>query len=144
MELVELDCCAVGDPRPQPNTFELNGLAAIVGLTGEKPGFVILDTDRETAWRLCELIDGQINSLEDDFVLHTLAEFAYIVAVHAVTAINNAPGGIHFEMTPPGLFYGDKVKVTGYRVEAEAFDADTPIGKVSVTVGFERGVPRGR
>lgn len=116
----------------------------IVGLTGERPGFVILDTDRETARRLCELIDGQAHSLEDDFVLHTLAEFAYIVTGHAVTVVNDAPEGAHFEMTPPSLFCGDEVKVTGHRVEAEAFDADTPVGKLSVTVGFERGVPRGR
>lgn len=143
MELVELDC-AVSDPRPQPNTFESNGLAVIIGLTGERPGFVILDTNREAARRLCGLIDGQAHSSEGDFVLHALAELANIVAGHAVTAINNAPESTHFEMTPPGLFCGDKVKVTGHRVEAEVFDADTPVGKLSVTVGFEGGVPRGR
>jgi CheY-specific phosphatase CheX len=131
--------CTVGETRPQQETFSSKGLAVIVGIAGKRQGLVVLDIGKESARRLCELIDGESYSLEDEFVLHTLTEFANIVTGHAVTLLNDAHKDLHLEMTPPSLFLGNELKITGYRIKTEFFEADTPVGKMTVTIGFKGG-----
>jgi CheY-specific phosphatase CheX len=142
-EMAGLDCM-VGETRPQQETFSSKGLAVIVGITGKRQGLVVLDIEKESARRLCELIDGESYSLEDEFVLHTLAEFVNIVTGHAVTLINDAHKDLHLEMTPPSLFLGSELKITGYKIKTEVFEADTPVGKMTVTIGFKGGKSGGR
>lgn len=131
--------CTPGEARPQTRTFASEGVAVLIGVTGTRPGIIILDTSREIARRLSELINQEEYSLEDEFVLYTVAEFANVVSGHAISLINDLHA-LHLDLTPPSIFVGDKLKITSTKIRPEVVEINTPIGKMSLTAGFERGM----
>lgn len=131
--------CEPGGPQPQSSTFKSNDLAVIIGITGTRPGIIIVDTGREPARRLCELINGEEYSADDEFVLYTIAEFANVVSGHAISILNDS-NGLHLDLTPPSIFFGDKVVITSPKIKPEVVEIKTPLGVISITVGFERSL----
>lgn len=131
--------CKLSEARPQTRTFVSGGVAVIIGITGSTPGIVILDTSREIARKLSELINHEEYTAEDEFVLYTVAEFANVVSGHAISLINDLYE-LHLDLTPPSIFVGDKLKITSTKIKPEVIEFDTPIGKMSLTAGFERGM----
>ncbi|MEW6536941.1 MAG: chemotaxis protein CheX [Candidatus Auribacterota bacterium] len=132
--------CELSEPRPQSITFASSGLAVIIGVTGTRPGIIILDTSREIARSLCELIDGEEYSLEDEFVLYTIAEFANVVSGHAISLISDLYVGLHLDITPPSIFSGEKLKITSPKIKPEVIEATTLIGKIYITLGLEKSI----
>lgn len=131
--------CEAGPPRIQPATFESAGMAVIVGITGSRPGRIILDLSMETARKLSELINGEEYDINDEFILYTMSELANIVSGRAITQVNNMDRGLGLRLTPPGVFLGDRLYITSPKIGAELFSASTPEGSIQVSVGFEGG-----
>ncbi|MEW6182072.1 MAG: chemotaxis protein CheX [Bacillota bacterium] len=131
--------CEYDKPRRQSSTFRSNGLTVIIGITGARPGIIIVDTGRELARRLCELINGEEYSTDDEFVLYTIAEFANVFSGHAVSLLNDS-NGLQLDLTPPSILFGDKVVITSPKIKPEVIEIKTPLGEISITVGFERSL----
>lgn len=122
-------------PIKQETAFASQGFAVIIGITGKRPGRIILDTADQTAQKLSEAINGEV--CEEDFVLDTLAELTNIVSGNGITKVNNENPGMGLMLTPPSLFIGDELTIVSPKLNAEVITVSTPIGDVFLSVGFE-------
>ena len=131
--------CKKGQATVQPATLASAGVAVVIGVTGSKRGRVILDVGRETAKKLADLVDGETYDINDEFITYTIAELTNIVAGQAITVINNMEKGLSLRLTPPSIFFGDKLFLTSPKVEAKVIIVSTPEGDIGFSVGFEGG-----
>ena len=127
-----------GQAEAQPPVFVSRGLAVIIGITGAKPGRIILDTTMETARQLSEIFNGE-TGLEEDDIIDSMAEFANIVSGHGITAVNNRQVNLGLMLTPPSVFLGNKINITSPKINAEVSTIETPAGFIKISVGFEGG-----
>ena len=124
-------------PTAQEVAFASKGFAVIIGITGKRPGRVILDTQEETAKKLSEAINGEV--CDEEFVLDTMAELTNIVSGNGITTINNANPGMGLMLTPPSLFIGKDLMLVSPKLNAEVVTVSTPVGDVCLSIGFEGG-----
>ncbi len=108
------------------------GVAAIIGLTGDVEGRVLLDMNVETGLAIASTMNGEELSGFDDLSKATIAELANMIAGRAVTKLHGL--GFNFEMSPPSLITGDNMVVTDAGVEALIVPLDLPQGKLEINV----------
>ena len=124
-------------PTKQDTAFASRGFAVIIGITGKRPGRIILDTSQHTAEKLSEAINGE--GCEEEFILDTLAELTNIVSGNGITKVNNANPGMRLMLTPPSLFMGEELTIVSPKLNAEVITVSTPVGDIFLSVGFEGG-----
>lgn len=120
--------------------FVCHGLAIIIGITGTRQGRVVLDISSEMADTFARKLLGTSTISEED-VLHSIAEFANIVAGHSVSEINNLLKGNQFEIriTPPSVFIGESLGIINPKMASSTVKAQTEIGIMYMNVGFVGG-----
>lgn len=101
----------------------VEGLAALVGLTGDLQGRLILDLDRRAA----SSVAGA--SKEDP---HGVADFAEDVTARALAALRGT--GVRIEATPAMVFTGRNLEVTNSRMETATVPIGIPEGTLLVSV----------
>jgi len=124
-------------PTPQETAFASSGFSVIIGITGKRPGRIILDTCKETACKLSDAINCE--ECDEEFVLDTMAELTNIVSGHGITAVNNANPGMGLMLTPPSIFLGTKLTIVSPKLNAEVVIVNTPVGDLQLSIGFEGG-----
>ena len=124
-------------PSPQETAFASQGFSVIVGITGKRPGRIILDMTQETANKLSEAINCE--ECEAEFVLDTLAELTNIVSGNGITTVNNANPGMGLMLTPPSIFIGNELTIVSPKLNAEVVTVTTPLGPINLSIGFEGG-----
>lgn len=124
-----------GTPVPQETSFVSMGFSVIIGITGKRPGRIILDTKQETACKLSEAINGE--ECDEEFLLDTMAELTNIVSGNGITTVNNANQGMGLMLTPPSLFLGNELTIVSPKLNAEVVMIQTPVGEILLSVGFE-------
>lgn len=110
------------------------GVTAIVGVTGEGEGRVLFDMDTETALRIASAMNGESFDRLDQLAKDTLSELAGMMTGNAVSALND--GGHHLRVTPPTLFAGENVSISGRALETLVVPLETPFGEVAVNVAI--------
>lgn len=83
------------------------GLAALITLTGEVAGQVVLDVDPGTARRLVDRMTEGADPEDDELLHDTMAELANMMIGVAVSALHD--GGHRFTVSPPMVFSGGPV-----------------------------------
>ena len=101
----------------------VKGLAALVGLTGDLQGRLMLDLDPRAALT----VTGA--SREDP---HGMADFAEDVTARALAALRRT--GVRIEATPPMVFTGRNLEVTNSRMETATVPIGIPDGTLLVSV----------
>lgn len=129
---------ALSEPFSQLDTFSSQGLAIIIGITGVRRGRIILDISRKNAAKLSALINEE-NIVPTEMIIDTMAEFTNIVSGNAITTVNNQHKGLGLMLTPPSVFYGDKLQLVSPKIKASVIHAKAPVGDLVISVGFERG-----
>lgn len=124
-----------GTPVPHETSFVSMGFSVIIGITGKRPGRIILDTKQETACKLSEAINGE--ECDEEFLLDTMAELTNIVSGNGITTVNNANQGMGLMLTPPSLFLGNELTIVSPKLNAEVVMIQTPVGEILLSVGFE-------
>ncbi len=124
-------------PAPQETAFASQGFSVIIGITGKRPGRIILDMTQETANKLSEAINCE--ECEEEFVLDTLAELTNIVSGNGITTVNNANSGMGLMLTPPSIFIGNELTIVSPKLNAEVVAVTTPVGLINLSIGFEGG-----
>jgi chemotaxis protein CheX len=104
------------------------GLAALVGLTGDLQGRLMLDFDPRAASALAGA------SSEDR---HGAADFAEDVTERALAALRSA--GVRIEATPPMVFTGRNLEVTNSRMETVTVPIGIPEGTLVVSIAAREG-----
>ena len=138
LEMMAGATCQVGDPTPHNEAIASAGLSVIVGITGKRPGRIIMDTDVATARKLTEAAN-EGEEVDETLILDTMAEFCNIVSGHTTTKINNKNKGLGLMLTPPGIFMGKNLRIVSPRIDAKILRAESSLGVFTVSVGFERG-----
>ena len=128
---------AANPPAPQDTAFASQGFSVIIGITGKRPGRIILDMTQQTANKLSEAINCE--ECEEEFVLDTLAELTNIVSGNGITTVNNANPGMGLMLTPPSIFIGNELTIVSPKLNAEVVMVTTPVGLINLSIGFEGG-----
>lgn len=124
-------------PTHQETAFASQGFAVIIGITGKRPGRIILDTQQGTARKISDTINGE--ECDAEFILDTMAELTNIVSGNGITRVNNANPGMGLMLTPPSLFLGNPLTIVSPKLNAEVVTVKTPVGDVFLSIGFEGG-----
>jgi chemotaxis protein CheX len=108
------------------------GVAAIIGLTGDVEGRVLLDMERKTALAIAATMNSEELTEFGALAKATIAELANMIAGQAVTKLHGL--GFNFDLTPPSLITGENMVVTDSGVEALIVPLEMPEGKVEINV----------
>ena len=128
---------AASQPTGQETAFASQGFSVIIGITGKRPGRIILDTTQATACALSNMINGE--ECDEEFVLDTMAELTNIVSGNGITTVNNANPGMGLMLTPPSIFIGNELTIVSPKLNAEVVAVTTPLGLINLSIGFEGG-----
>ena len=115
---------------PVPN----QGVATLIGITGQVEGRVIFDMNQSTARRLAEALNGKTFETLTPFALDTISELANMMIGGAVTVLNNQ--GFEFSVTPPTIFTGLELSSSDINLETLVIPLTTPYGDVVVNVAL--------
>ena len=108
------------------------GVAAIIGLTGDVEGRVLLDMSQDTAFKIASAMNGEELESFDELAKATIAELANMITGQAVTKLHEI--GFNFDLSPPSLITGDNMVVTDAGVEALIVPLDLSQGKLEINV----------
>ena len=108
------------------------GVAAIIGLTGDVEGRVLLDMDLSTALAIASTMNDEKLQELDALGKATIAELANMITGQAVTKLHDL--GFNFDLSPPSLITGDNMVVTDQGVEALIVPLDLAEGKLEINV----------
>lgn len=118
--------------------FVSQGLAIVLGITGGYQGRVILDMSQATASALVEQLCGQ-PVIDQEDVLHCVAEFANIIGGHGVSKVNNLFPKLDLRLTPPSILFGEAISIVNPKLKSYLLHAETTLGSVAFSVGFVGG-----
>jgi chemotaxis protein CheX len=108
------------------------GVAAIIGLTGDVEGRVLLDMSQKTAHEIASAMNGEELESFDELAKATIAELANMITGQAVTKLHEI--GFNFDLSPPSLITGDNMVVTNAGVEALIVPLELSQGKLEINV----------
>ena len=108
------------------------GVAAIIGLTGEVEGRVLIDMSKETALGVASAMNEEKLSDFGDLGKATIGELANMIAAQAVTKL--ADIGFEFDLTPPAIITGENMQVNDGNVEALIVPIVMSHGKLEINV----------
>jgi chemotaxis protein CheX len=125
---------SIGNISMEEDTYRRKGLAALVWLTGDIEGRVILDVDAPTAVRVASRMAGSELPESDMLVRETVCELANQVIGNAVTTLNDQ--GFHFRVHPPVLHTAERGTSSSEDTEAIVFCFETELGSIFMNMAL--------
>src|SRR2546427_2907661 len=130
----------VGSLAMEEEACRRKGVAALIWVTGDIEGRVILDLDTQTAVRVASKFAGAELPESDDLVRETVCELANQVTGNAVTALNDQ--GFHFRVHPPVLHTSEHGPTSSEDTEALVICFETASGSVFMNIALRYNVQR--
>lgn len=124
----------VGDVSMEEETYRRRGVAAIIEITGDIEGRIILDTDASTAIEIAKHLAGGAIEASDDLVRETVCELANMVIGNAVTSLNDQ--GFRFKIAPPQVHASEQGLSGSEETEALVMRFETPKGSVFMNIAM--------
>ncbi len=121
------------------NMQQVMGLVAVIGLTGQAEGRVLLDMEEQTALNIAGIVNGETFSEVDEMVQATIQEIANMFCGRAITELHNL--GFPFDITPPAIFMGKQMRLANARQEILVLPLETGSGQVDVHISIFDKVP---
>src|SRR5437016_5534979 len=128
----------VGSLSMEEEAYRRKGVAALIWVTGDIEGRVILDLDPQTAVRVASKFAGAELPESDDLVRETVCELANQVTGNAVTALNDQ--GFHFRVHPPVLHTSEHGPTSTEDTEALVICFETASGSVFMNIALRYNV----
>jgi len=125
---------AIGNLSMEEEAYRRKGVAAMVWVTGDIEGRIIIDLDPETAVRVASKMAGSDLPESDLLVRETACELANQIIGNAITALNDQ--GFHFRVHPPLLLTSSEGDKTSEDVEALMICFETGLGNVFMNVAL--------
>jgi chemotaxis protein CheX len=128
-----MGCSAeIADVTMEDGNYQRTGIAALVGISGEIEGRVILDMDTAAAQQATADLTGAASERAEETARETVCELTNMVIGNAVTQLNNA--GFKFRVHPPEI-YAANLGLQGARdTEAIVMRFETPKGAVYLNI----------
>jgi len=114
--------------------YQRKGMAALVSISGEIEGRVIVDMEQETALRAASQLAGQEVSASDELARETVCELANLVIGNAVTNLNDR--GFRFKVHPPEFHASAEGLKGSEETEAIVLSFETETGRVYVNIAI--------
>jgi chemotaxis protein CheX len=130
---------SIGSLSMEEEVYRRKGVAALISLTGDVEGRIILDLDPETAVRVASKFAGVELPESDELVRETVCELANQVTGNAITALNDQ--GFHFRVHPPILHTSDGAK-SSEDTEALVIAFETCSGNVFMNIALRHNRQR--
>ncbi len=124
----------MGDVSMEADAYRRRGVAAIVKITGDIEGRVILDVEPETAISFASMMTGEHVQASDELVRETICELANTVIGNAVTTLNDQ--GFRFKVQPPQVHDREFGMKSTPDTEALVMYFDTPSGRVFMNISM--------
>jgi chemotaxis protein CheX len=110
------------------------GVTAIVGLTGDVEGRVLIDMSAETAIKIASAMNNENFKELTELAKATITELANMIVAQAVTKLSEL--GFKFDLTPPTIFTGKNMEITDFDVEALIVPIEMTEGKLEINVAL--------
>ena len=128
-----MGCSAeIADVTMEEGNYKRTGIAALVGISGEIEGRVILDMEMAAAQQATADIAGAAGSLSEETARETVCELTNMVIGNAVTQLNNY--GFKFRVHPPEIYALDGGLQGAADTEAVVLRFETPKGAVYLNI----------
>jgi chemotaxis protein CheX len=125
---------SIGNLSMDAEAYRRKGIAALIQVSGDIEGRIILDLGPETAVRVASKFAGTELPETDDLVRETVFELANQVIGNAVTVLNDQ--GFHFRVHPPTLHTSDQGPKSSEDTEALVICFETGIGDVFMNIAL--------
>ncbi|MFZ0284450.1 MAG: chemotaxis protein CheX [Terriglobales bacterium] len=125
---------SIGNLSMEEEAYRRKGIAALIWITGDIEGRIILDLDPETAVRVASKFAGAELPETDELVRETVFELANQVIGNAVTVLNDQ--GFHFRVHPPVLHTSEHGPKSSEDTEALVICFETAIGDAFMNIAL--------
>lgn len=125
---------AIGSISMEEEAYRRKGIAALIWLTGDIEGRIVLDLDSKTATRIASQFGGTQLPESDQLVREAVCELANQVIGNAVTTLNDQ--GFHFRVHPPVLHTSDHGTKNSEDTEAMVMCFETTAGNVYMNIAL--------
>jgi chemotaxis protein CheX len=125
---------SVGNLSMEQEAYRRRGVAALIWVTGDIEGRIVIDLDPDTAVRVASRFAGTELPESDDLVRETVCELANQVIGNAVTSLNDQ--GFHFRVHPPVLHTSEHGPKSSEDTEALVICFETCIGNVFLNIAL--------
>ncbi len=128
-----------GDMKLHGNSSASKEVAAIIGMTGDVDGRVIIEMDDATAVAMAGIMSREPFKTLDRLALDCLMELANVMAARAVSSLNDR--GFLFRLTPPLIFTGDNLAFfSNLNLETLVIPLRTKAGDLNLNVSLRMNV----
>ena len=124
----------VGDVSMAEQTYRRRGVAALIEITGDIEGRIVLDTDAITAMHIAKHLAGGEIEGSDDLVRETVCELANMVIGNAITSLNDQ--GFRFKIAPPQVHTAEDGLSGSEETEALVMCFETAKGNVFMNIAM--------
>jgi chemotaxis protein CheX len=124
----------IADVNMDEEAYRRKGMAALIGISGDIEGRVILDIDTPTATAIASALVGSPVMPEDEVVKEAIFELANLVIGNAVTTLNDQ--GFRFKINPPSPHVDEQGLQGSEDTEALVMSLDTPSGTVYMNIAM--------
>jgi chemotaxis protein CheX len=131
---------SVANLSMEQEAYRRKGVAALIWVTGDIEGRLIIDLDPSTAVRVASRFAGAELPESDELVRETVCELANQVIGNAVTTLNDQ--GFHFRIHPPVLHTSEHGPKSTEDTEALVICFDTAIGSVFLNIALRHNCSR--
>jgi chemotaxis protein CheX len=114
--------------------YQRQGMAALVAISGEIEGRVIVDMEPETALRAASQLAGEAVAASDELARETVCELANLVIGNAITTLNDR--GFRFKVHPPEFHDASEGLQGSEDTEAVVLSFETETGRVYVNIAI--------
>jgi chemotaxis protein CheX len=125
---------SIGSLSMEEEAYRRKGVAALIAVTGDIEGRIIVDVDPQTAMRVASRFAGEELPQSEDLMRETVCELANQVIGNAVTTLNDQ--GFRFRVHPPEIHTSEKGHQSSEDTEALVMCIETPKGKVFLNVAM--------
>lgn len=128
-----MGCSAeIADVTMEQGNYKRTGIAALVGISGEIEGRVILDMESAAAQQAGGDLTGGTGEQTEETARETVCELTNMVIGNAVTQLNNE--GFKFRVHPPEIYALDGGLQSASDTEAVVLRFETPKGAVYLNI----------
>ena len=131
---------SVANLSMEQEAYRRKGVAALIWVTGDIEGRLIIDLDPSTAVRVASRFAGAELPESDELVRETVCELANQVIGNAVTTLNDQ--GFHFRIHPPVLHTSEHGPKSTEDTEALVICFETPVGNVFLNMALRHNGTR--
>ncbi len=125
----------IADVTMDEGHYRRAGIAALVNVTGEIHGSVVLDMDNQAARQAAtDLAGSTTDAPTEDAILEAVCELTNMVIGNAVTQLNDR--GFKFKVHPPEVYAMEEGQAGTKETETIVMRFETPKGKIHLSIAI--------